>query len=237
MRYFLLLPGLLTLWAAGPAQAQTFETSVHLTGGGFNFRGNSAVRETVLISVRTADNDGYTNNPYGARPGFSYGAALQLQRVTKSRLLLGLQAGYERLRSRVDLILIGGPWDDNLANIKGKTTLTNEFVNAHPFVGRRFGLGNVDLDLSAGADLGLLFYSREKGRATDENGRVYSVDQGRDQPALDARARLDLTAYYQRFGLALSYSHGLSNYRRDWVGGVNDAYAQVWRAGVVYRLQ
>ncbi|RTQ46505.1 hypothetical protein EJV47_21360 [Hymenobacter gummosus] len=103
MRQLLLIGALAGL--ATTAQAQAWETSAHLTGGGFNFRGASAERASILNMYRTnvvspTGSTGYTNNPYGARPGLSYGVALQQQRVTKGRLLLGLQAGYERLRSR-----------------------------------------------------------------------------------------------------------------------------------------
>jgi hypothetical protein len=170
----------------------------------------------------------------------SYGVALQQQRVTKGRLLLGLQAGYERLRSRVNLVLLYYPGADYLPSIggrSGRTHLINEFVNVHPFVGRRFGLGQMlTLDVTAGADLGLLLHSQEKGRATDDQGHAVTSDLERPQPGLDLRPRLNLTTYYKRTGLSLGYSHGLTNYRRNWVGGVNEACAQVWRLGVVYRL-
>ncbi|RTQ46506.1 hypothetical protein EJV47_21365 [Hymenobacter gummosus] len=127
---------------------------------------------------------------------------------------------------------------DYLPTLSGRTHLINEFVNVHPFVGRRFGLGKaLSVDVSAGADLGLLLHSQEKGRATDEQGQTLSSNLERPQPGLDVRPRLNLTTYYKRAGLSLGYSHGLTNYRRSWVGGVNEAYAQVWRLGVVYRLR
>ncbi|MCC3157462.1 hypothetical protein LJ737_09440 [Hymenobacter sp. 15J16-1T3B] len=215
------------------AQAQTWESAALLTSTGFNFRGASAARES-MINVRSNSSNGYTNNPYGALPGVAYGAALQQQRVTRGKVLFGLQAGYERLRSRVNNVLVwsGG---DVLEEARGHTNLIHDFVNVHPYAGRRFGLGPLSLDAAAGLDLGLLLHCQEKGFATTSAQR-FTTDLERGQPGLDTRLRLDLTGYYHRVGLAASYSHGLTNYRSGWVGGANEAYSQVWRLGVVYRL-
>lgn len=233
----LLTATLASLAAATTAHAQKWEASAQLTTAAFNFRGASAGPESNINLSFPGSGLDYTNNPYGSLPGFSYGGALQLQRVTRGGLLLGLQAGYERLRSRVKLVGTYAPGVyDYLETVEGRTYLNNDFINAHPFVGRRLGLGPLDVDLTAGADLGILLHSQEEGRATNAAGRVFTTDREREQPGLDVRPRLDLTTYYRHVGLSLGYAHGLTNYRRDWVGGTNEAYSQVWRLGVAYRL-
>ncbi|GAB3837623.1 hypothetical protein [Hymenobacter jeollabukensis] len=233
MRHLVVTIALLGL--VGGAQAQSWETTAQLTGTGFNFRGPSAERQSSINLYRPGTT-GYTNNPYGALPGVGFGAALQQQRVTRGKVLLGLQAGYERLRSRVDNVLVWPGGGDVLEEAHGHTNLILDFINVHPYAGRRFGLGAVSLDVTGGLDLGLLLHCQEKGFATAGNGQRYTTDLARPQPRLDTRARLNLTAYYHRVGLMTSYAHGLRNYREGWVGGVNEAYGQVWRLGVAYRL-
>lgn len=233
MRYFLLTAVCLSL--AGAAQAQSWETAAQLTGTGFNFRGASAERQS-FINYPTRAGVGYTNNPYGARRGVGYGVALQQQRVLRSNTLLGLQAGYERLRSRVDNEQ-GIPISNDLLQTGfGHTDLIHDFINVQPYLGQRLGLGEVSLDLTAGLDLGILLHCQEKGFVEASGGPRYTTDLERAQPRLDLRPRLGLAAWYRHLGLTASYSHGLSNYRSGWVGGVNEAYSQVWRLGVAYRL-
>ncbi|WP_133257107.1 hypothetical protein [Hymenobacter edaphi] len=230
---FLLLAAALGLGTG--AQAQSWESAALLTSTGFNFRGPSAERQSSINLYRTGTT-GYTNNPYGALPGVGYGAALQQQRVTRGKVLFGLQAGYEQLRSRVENVLVWPGSGDVLEEAHGHTNLVLDFIDVHPYAGRRFGLGAVSLDATGGLDLGWLLHCQEKGFATAGNGQRFTTDLERRQPRLDTRLRLNLTAYYRRVGLATSYAHGLRNYREGWVGGTNEAYGQVWRLGVVYRL-
>ena len=230
-----LLLGLGTL-AATAACAQQTELSLHLTSGGAAFRGASAASTSFLNISDVNSIPSYTIDPYGSRPGVAYGVAGQVQRDTKNRLLVGAQAGYEVLNSRVSISNVFTHGSDAGTSVSGHTTLANHFINLHPFIGHRFLVSKVDLDLTAGPELGLLRRSHETGEASNDS-YTYTTDLDRSKSiSADLRARLNLTAYYQRFGLALGYSRGFSNYKSGYVGGVNEAYLQAFRVGVVYRM-
>lgn len=232
-KYTLLFFGTL---AAHLGYGQQTEISAHLTSGAANFRGSSVAGSSFIVSSQTAGAGAYTNNAYGSRVTFSYGVAGQVQRLTAgSRTLVGVQAGYELLRSRVQ---IAGVVDrtNRLVPTVGKSTLTNSFINVHPFFGRRFDFPKVDLDLTAGPEMGLLLHSQEKGEALSPAGRRYTTSLGHDHPELDVRLRANLTAHVQNVGLSLGYSYGLTNYRKSELGGTGEAYSQVFRVGLSYRL-
>lgn len=214
---------------------QKTEYSAHFTSGGAAFRGASAQSES-FINVSSIDASSYTNNPYGKRPGFSYGLAGQAQRVTGKHNLWGAQAGYEVLQSRVKII---GVFERSDAGTPatGHTTLASQFINVHPFFGHRFALPAVDLDVTAGPEIGFLQDSREK-TAAKTTGREFAYHRNRNLPiTTDLRARVNVAAYYHQFGLTAGYSYGFSNYRQNYVGGsTNELYTQVFRLGAAYRF-
>jgi hypothetical protein len=224
----------LGLLAATLSHAQSTEFSAHLTSGLAAFRGSSAQSMSVIYA--SPYGRAYTANPYGKRPGLAYGLAGQVQRVTAHNTVLGVQAGYEVLQSRVE---ISNVFDRSDAGTPatGHTTLANGFINAHPYAGHRFSLRALNLDLTAGPEVGFLRRSHEKGEATVDRGTTYTTDLDRHQSIkTDVRARLNLTAYYKHAGLSLGYSAGLANYRRGYVGGTNELYSQAFRIGLVYRF-
>ena len=221
---------------ASLAHAQKTELSAHLNGGLFAFRGASTERTTFFNLRGDAYQVAYTNNPYGSRAGRAYGAAGQVQRVTHGHALFGVQIGYERLRSRVAIDRVWSRLSGERAAI-GHVNLGSSFINVHPFVGRRFGLKGLVLDVSAGPETGYFLQSRERGDATEANGSKHLVSQDRSHPKTDFRLRGNATVYYRKLGLSTSYSYGLTNYQAGYVGGTNEAAARVWRLGVVYRLK
>ncbi|UOQ52705.1 hypothetical protein [Hymenobacter cellulosivorans] len=232
-KYTLLFFGALT---AHLSYGQQTEISAHLTSGAANFRGSSVAGSSSIILSQTAGSGPYTNNAYGSRIAFSYGVAGQVQRLTAgSRTLMGVQAGYELLRSRVQIVSVVDR-TNKLIPTAGKSTLTNSFINVHPFFGHRFDFSNVDLDLTAGPEMGLLLHSQEKGEAVNLAGNRYTTSLGHDHPELDIRFRANLTAQFQHVGVSLGYSYGLTNYRKSELGGTGEAYSQVFRVGLSYRL-
>lgn len=220
---------------AHASYGQKTEYSAHLTSGGAAFRGASAESESFL-NVSSLDASSYTNNPYGKRPGFSYGLAGQAQRITRKRNLWGAQAGYEVLQSRVKIIGVFERGDAGTP-ATGHTTLTNQFINVHPFFGHRFALKAVDLDVTAGPEVGFLQDSQEKAEVKVNGGEFgYTHDRYQSVEA-DVRARVNVAAYYHRLGLTAGYSRGFSNYRQNYVGGgTNELYTQVFRLGAAYRF-
>ncbi|PJJ48062.1 hypothetical protein [Hymenobacter chitinivorans] len=214
---------------------QQTEVSFHLNSGAANFRGSAAAANSSIVLPHQAGTGPYTSNVYGSRLTFSYGVAGQVQRLAASQTLLGVQAGYEQLRSRVQLVSVVDR-TNMVVPVDGKTILTNSFATVHPFFGRRFRLSELQLDLTAGPELGLLLHSQEEGQAQSPAGGRYSSSHGHDAPDFDLRGRLNLTAYYQKVGLSVGYSYGVTNYRESELGTTEEAYSQVFRAGLAFRL-
>ncbi|TGE23082.1 hypothetical protein E5K02_22280 [Hymenobacter metallicola] len=238
----------LALLPAGLSYGQATEYSLHLTSGFSAFRGPSAPNETVLvIPANQRDFEfGYMNpritepfavNPFGRKLGLAYGAAGQVQRISAANLVFGVQAGYEVLRSRTPVSVIFDKSDAG-ASANGHATLANSFINLHAFLGHRFTRGKLDYDLTTGPEIGWLQRSHESAEATVESaGReVYTTDLDRSQRKVDVRARVNLTAYYQRLGFSVGYSLGLSKYRQDYISSNDKLYSQVFRTGIAYRL-
>ena len=220
---------------AAPVLAQNTEFSLHATSGYFGYRGASAASSSAIIVSDVAQIPSYTNSPYGQRFTLSYGGAGQVQRVTAHNLVLGAQVGYEWLRSRVKVTEVytgrGLP-----TSVTGHTELINRFVNTHLFLGRRFTVKSVSLDATLGPELGWRRNTREKGEASGSNVFIRTDLERNSYADLDVRGRANLTAYYRQLGLSVGYSYGLTDYKRNYVGGVNDLTSRMLRVGAVYRL-
>jgi hypothetical protein len=165
----------------------------------------------------------------------SYGLAGQVQRIGKKAGIWGVQAGYEVLRSRVQVTNFFGRGSDVGVSVDGHTALANHFVNLHPYLGNRFSFKAFNLDLSAGPEVGWLHRSHEKGEA-EGSGISAQTDLNRSHPDVDVRARVNLAASYKRTSLLVGYSYGLTSYRKNFDGGSNDLYLQVFRLGLAYRI-
>ncbi|NVO30432.1 hypothetical protein [Hymenobacter lapidiphilus] len=224
--------------SAATAQAQSTEVTLHATSGYFSYRGAAVSGPTVITGSDAATEfPGFTSPPYGNRFTLSYGGAGQVQRVTAHQLVLGAQLGYEWLRSRVRIdYLSTSPFSSRVVPATGHTTFTSRFINTHLFVGRRFGVKAVSLDATLGPELGIRGAEREKGEASGDGITVRTNQKTSNETTLDLRARANLAAYYQRFGLSVGYSYGLLDYERGYTGGINGFYSQMLRVGLAYRL-
>jgi len=216
------------------ANAQKLEIAAQLNSGVSKFGGASAESSSFILVSDVANSGSYTNNPYGRRFGFNYGAGIQLQLVTDQRLLLGTQVAVEQLQSRVNINGIYGFRSNNQA--EGHTTLQNSFLNLQPYAGRRLYLHGIEMDLTLGTDIGLCHNSTEHGKATDAYGNSVTTSTQRSKPKIDFRPRLGIAAYRNHMGLTLSYAHGLTNYTSGYDGANSEVYARVLRFGILYRL-
>ncbi|PWK79929.1 outer membrane protein with beta-barrel domain [Mucilaginibacter oryzae] len=227
--------------------AQKIEVSVQAASGLFRFSGASATPATMILQgSTTGDPMNRANNPYGSKNGFSYGGGIQAQLVLKGGFIVGLQTGYEVLRSKADAnryspivtasnlpTITGNDWTFPLT---GHVALQNQTINLNPYIGYRFQFNKVKLDILPGVDIGLMLSTRDKGEAKDKEGRLYKVDYERAKSPTDVRLRMGAAASYGRYALNASFAHGLTNYREGWIGGVNDAHSELWRLGLSYRL-
>ena len=224
-------------WFAN-AFGQTTELTVSLNSGLFSFAGRSASSSSFLNY--TPGHGGYTNNPYGSDPGLSYGLSLGIKRVVRRHLLVGVDAGYEVLRSVVHLSWVSeaGTATSYSLPAHGQTILVSHFINVEPYVGFRVTPGRLTVDLTGGLDLAHCLSTREKGKAKGDNGTTYQTSVNRITITNDVRPRGQLTVGYRKTALYAGYSLGLRNYMGGYVGGpVPQAYGRLFRFGVQYRLR
>ncbi len=233
---------LLAILFSASVFGQSTEFSIHLTSGFFSFRGKNAV-ESSFYNPDTVTMTGYTNNPYGRESSFSYGIALQIQKVTINHLIYGIQAGYESLSSKVKIDNFFSYYNPNSMAAypdyppdgTGSATLTHDFFNIHPFVGCRMRiLEGIKTDITLGADIAFCLSSVEKATFNSSYGRFVTTVK-RHKPEPDSRLRIDLNNYYKHFGLTLGYSYGLTNYEAGMIPG-GTVYSQMFRLGLIYRL-
>lgn len=221
---------------------QKLEVSTQLNGGLSRFGGETATSSSKIYSYSTDTENSFTLSPYGKKYGFSYVASLQVQRVTKRNLLVGLQAGVETLQSRVNIrgvAITPTAYTSSLdyREALGHSNFRNNFINLQPFIGKRFKAGVLDLDLTIGSDIGICLKSKEEGTATDVQGEQHKTNLELSKQSVDVRPRVGLATNVQRFGLSFSYAHGLVNYLNGYDGGGRiEAYSRVFRLGLQYQL-
>jgi hypothetical protein len=231
--------------------AQKIELSVQANSGVFHYAGKSATAESYIHQGPPKVSN-YTNNPYGNKNGFGYGATLQGQFVSKGGFIAGLQAGYEVLKSKVDIngiLLYNNSYgffpsltyvQAPPAEAKGETYLKNKFINVSPYVGYRINLKKMKLDLMPGFDLGFGLSTYENGKATttDGNNTTVQTDLKREKAPTDVRLKFGAALIYNRFGLTASYARGVTNYQANLIGDTDlEAHSELMRFGVSYRLK
>lgn len=249
-KYILILAPLLI--SGLQLRAQKLEVTVQANTGLFHFAGKSSSATTqVLQGSTTGDPMNRANNPYGNKNGFSYGGSIQVQTVSKGGFIVGLQGGYELLRSKVEVdkytpianYIIDDYYPANIVapdpsfTVTGHVALHSQSINLNPYIGYRFALNKVKLDILPGMDIGLILDTRDKGEVKDKEGRIYKVDYKRSKAPTDVRLRLGAAASYGRYGLNASFAHGLTNYMKDMVGDASfNAHSEYFRLGLSYRL-
>lgn len=229
----LFLVFLFTFKAAG----QQTEFGISLNSGLFSFRGPSS-EKTTSINLLAIQSKSYTNNPYGSKNGLLYGLSINLQRITKKKLIFGLNLGYENLRSKIS-INHAFYLDDTgtiTIDVTGKTNLSHHFINLHPYFGYRVKLKKYSLDFSVGSDLAYCLLAYERGSAKTKFGAPIKTSKNRSTIRFDFRPRIQATFNYKKYGLYAAYSNGLVNYQSGYVGGINECYSRMFRFGLTYKL-
>lgn len=234
MKILYILPFLL-FCHIGIAQRTTF--SAGLNTGISRFTGASAEKTTSTSTGGLFCNcvpraAGYTGNV----PAVTYGANLAVQHEYKNHFLLGLEAGYENLRTRINIEEY--QIDDMRFKTENAYNITrNHFINIFPSAGYNFPLAeNLDLSLRGGADFGIGLSSSSRLVIRE----MFEDDQFTDHdgltPGLDFRPRIEAKISGKRLGLTVNYSHGVINWLTGWAGGPTELYMRVWRVGVQYRI-
>jgi len=228
--------------------AQSFEFSAHVNSGLFHYSGASTAAQSYIVVADPSGN--HTNNPYGNKNALSYGVALQEQFTSKGGFIIGLQGGYDILRSALDITGVLEPTYQYLlyntaftvpqpSPAKGTQHLTTQYVNINPYIGYRVNLKKVKLDLMPGIDLAFSTSSRDKATATTTTQmqpQTYKANRSLD--ALnDVRLRFGAAAMYRNFGIGASFAHGLTNDEGKLIGSPSyEAHEELIRFGLSYRI-
>ncbi len=215
--------------------AQKTDFSIAFNSGLFSFSGES-VKESYCVANTSNNPSCYTKNPYGSKRQLCYGISAGINRVFKKNWIAGFDLGYEILKSRVrvDEVLA---FDGTIYTPyfgKGKSVLTTNLINIYPYAGHRFKSGKITCDLLAGADIGCILNSEEKGSITASDGTKFNPSLNRKAIRTDIRPRIQFSINYNRAGFYVGYSYGLSNYRPG--SGQYDCYTRLLRFGLCYRI-
>lgn len=192
------------------------------------------MQNSTMAQVQGASLPAFTVNPYSSKPHIIYLLELQAQKVRKNNLIYGLGLSYEMLISKVKIdTIVQSSYAYNVFSATGETRLRNSYINLNPYIGRRFLMGQINLDITAGADMAFCIKSHDKGIAGTTNGNGVRTDYNIPKPTLDFRPRLQASLYYKRFGVLAGYSLGLTSYKSV---ESEKAYTSIFRLGVSYKF-
>jgi hypothetical protein len=235
---------LISLFSLTQLIAQKFEVSIQANSGLYHYDGKASA-SVSSINHGSTDKENYTNNPYGSKNGFSYGGNIQGQYVSKCGFITGLQAGYEVLRSKVDInsyipsyfYLFFTNYGTYQIPAKGQTFLQNQDININPYVGYRLKIKNIKIDMMPGVDLGFNISSYDKGKAVDSARNVYRTNLKKLDAPTDVRLRFGVAATYKRFGIMAAYAHGLTNLVKNLSSDSSyEIHSELLRFGITYRI-
>jgi hypothetical protein len=217
---------------------QKTEYRIALNSGLFSLTGRSAV-STSVIDFDNFINSGYTNNPFGSNVALCYGLSGDIKRVSKKNLVVGVDLGYEYLRSEVLLNeIVFYPEISTMYSAKGKTFLNYGFINFYPYIGHRFNSKKFNFDVTGGFDIGYCLKTHEGGNATDSAGTKYTASLDKKRLDTDIRPRIQFSLDYSKVGAYIGYSYGLKNYASGYVDGSEkgECYARIVRFGLTYQV-
>ena len=211
---------------------QKTEFRISLNSGLFSFHGKSA-EKISFINYNDKTQSGYTNNPYASENGLCFGLSGDIKTVTRKNFIFGIDAGYEVLRSKIEINEIFGYTGSSTYQIpaKGQTIFKYGFINLHPFFGYRLATKPINFDLTGGLDLGDCLSTKEDGTATASNGVNYKISGNRNIIKFDIRPRIQIAADYKKIGAYIGYSSGVLMHSS------NGCHERLLRFGLTYQLK
>ena len=223
---------------------QKNEYRISLNSGLFSFGGQFPVNTTFINLAASPYSSGYTNNPYGTKNGIAIGLSGNFKHLSKQNFITGFDFGFENLRSKVLIDQVYDSWNSlNYENATGKTFLNYHFLNLFPYVGHRFNIKEISLDLIGGVDVGYVLTADEKGDAVSESGTSYTTAVDRKTQSFDLRPRVQVSVDYNKFGVYVGYSYGFVNYIKGYYvagnTGTNSSVSEsrLIRFGLTYKIK
>ena len=211
---------------------QKAEFRISLNSGLFSFHGKSA-ENISFINYNDKTQSGYTNNPYGSENGLCFGLSGNIKIVTIKNFIFGIDAGYEVLRSKIQINEIFGQTGSSTYQIpaKGQTIFKYGCINLHPFFGYRLATKPMNFDLTGGLEFGDCLSTKEDGTATASNGIIYEISGNRNIIKFDIRPRIQIAADYKKIGAYIGYSFGFLTHSS------NGCHERLLRFGLTYQLK
>jgi len=232
-----ILPIAVLLLMVSVCYAQKAEISIQASSGLASYGGRSATSRPIVLINDTAP---YYNvsSPYSKKSSFSYGFAIQVQKVSAKNLISGFRLGFDHLStiSHFDsYTAMGG----TVSIEEGTVKLQNKLLQANPYLGYRLPVKNVHLDLTAGLNAGLILKSEYE---VSHEGLFNLFDTKPEKnfvnTKIDLGPAVGLTATCKRIGFNASYYYGLINYTRNLDHFPNgQVYARYLRLGISYRIK
>jgi len=211
------------------------EFFIQANGGVSHYAGKSTVNSTFLDAGDPANHSGYPNGD-GNTAAFSYGADLEWQYTFKCKFLLGLQAGYEVISSKTD---INGVYDGSGGETPATGYVTGHYhsINLNPYIGYRFNLNKVKLDLLPGFDVAFGLKNTETVNVKANDNTYYNKPTNNYNSAGDEfRLRFGAAAYYKKFGITTSFSRGMNHFAEYADAYIPPEHMDVFRFGISYRI-
>ena len=221
--------------------AQKTQININAYSGIFSYRGNGV---TATSSIITGYPFGvpsvpypFTKNVYGTGKEFSYSIEIQAIKKGKNNFLYGTGLAFEMLASkiRINTVYYIGDYSEPVYPAAGSTRLTNSTINVNPFVGKRFSRPKYSMDVLTGIDIGIGLVSREKGSSKRlSDGHEFTTNNKLANPGIDFRPRIQFKAQFNKTGLLLGYSLGITNINR---GSNSTVHSGFFRTGISYTLK
>ena len=226
------------------AFAQKTELRLALNSGLFSFGGNSTVSESYIRNYPGYDIPNYTNDVYSSKNGISYGLSFDIKRIKKSNFIFGINTGVEVLRNNIN---ITGYYEYNFRIPEpyrfhkgiGNTITTHYFINTNPFMGYRFNLNNISLDLTGSFDVSYCLRAHENGFVNYDIGAydIYTTSNDIKGINFDFRPRIQLESNLKKVGVYVGYSYGIVNYYPQNQVANPEAYSRLIRFGLSFKIK
>lgn len=233
------------------ARAQKLEISLQGNSTFAHFRGTSAVSESYIQESYAGPDSNKTGNPYGKKYATGFNIGAQAQIITRSGFIAGFSTGYELFRSRVNITSVvpaqyfaGWFTATNYTIISypatGTVSLNSSYINLSPYVGYRFKIQSLNIDLLPGAEFAINTSVKEKGQANATyNDKEFATTYPRKKLPVDTRLKFGINAGYKKFSVNVDYSRGLRNYNRDVISPNQEPTViktELFRLGLGYRI-
>ena len=213
---------------------QKMEIRGVLNSGLMSFTGVGA-DDVTFMNANGIGQNAFVNSPLGSKNGICYGLSVDVRRVTKPRIVIGLEVGVEVLRSKVSINGINGV--GVRLNASGSSNSIHNFLVAQPYLGYRFKAAGFNIDWTIGLDVAYNLGSKVKGNATASDGKVFTADYKRTSTAIDLRPRTQIAVSSDKIGAFVGYSFGGVNYNSGYSGGSVDCFSRLIRFGLTYQVQ